>query len=113
VNYRFEYNDRLGIHLPYLDVEWEDLSADERNEMIARWEKIKARIPDRIMEIERLIDERQQRVSQEEDWETICMLYKEIYEYASIINDLHIWARVNQDFDPEPGIAEEHESREK
>ncbi|MFC4767608.1 hypothetical protein [Effusibacillus consociatus] len=113
MNYRFDYDERLGIRLPYLEVEWEELSDQERHDMIMEWEKIKARIPDRIMEIEREINNRQLQASQAEDWDKICKLYEEIYTYASVINDLHIWMRVNQDFDAEPGISEEHENREK
>lgn len=113
VSYRFEYDERLGIRLPYMEVEWEELSAEERHDMILEWERIKARIPDRIMDIEREIDKKQERASQEEDWDTVCKLYEQIYALASVINDLHIWARVNQDFDTSPGISEEHGSREK
>ncbi|GAX88930.1 hypothetical protein [Effusibacillus lacus] len=113
MRYGFEYDERLGIKLPKLTVEWEELSPEERHEMILEWEKIKARIPDRIMELEREIDTRQLRVAQEEDWEAVCRLYGEIYSLASIINDLHIWTRVNQDFDMDPGTSEEHETREK
>ncbi|WP_407635582.1 hypothetical protein [Effusibacillus pohliae] len=113
MKYRFEYDERLGIRVPHLLAEWEELSADERHDMILEWERIKARIPDRILELEREIEERQARVGREEDWGTICDLYSEIFSLASIINDLHLWMRVNQDFEPNPGIAEEHETREK
>jgi hypothetical protein len=113
VKYYFEFDERLGIRLPYLEAEWEELSADERQSMIMEWEQIKAKIPDRIMEIEREIDRKQQQVMREDDWDTVCRLYEQIYALASLINDLHIWMRVDQDFDTEPGISEEHESREK
>ncbi|BCJ86800.1 hypothetical protein [Effusibacillus dendaii] len=112
-NYHFALNERLGIELPYLHTDWEELSHEERHDMILRWEKIKAHIPDRIMEVEKQIEQRQLQVAQEEDWDTVCRLYEEIYTFASIINDLHIWARVNQDFEETPDLAEEHQNREK
>lgn len=99
MNYRFEYDERLGIKLPHLMQEWEDMHAEERQAMIMEWEQIKAKIPDRIMELEKQIEVRQEKVAKENDWDTIVILYGEIYSLASVINDLHIWSRVNQDFD--------------
>lgn len=101
MNYRFEYDERLGIKLPHLLRDWETLPADERHAMIMEWEQIKARIPDRIMDLEKQIEAHQDKISKEEDWDTVCLLYGELYSIASIINDLHIWSRVNQDFAPE------------
>lgn len=111
MNYHFEYDERLGIRLPYLNAEWEELSPEERRDMILEWERIKAKIPDRITEVEREIEERQRQVGQEEDWDRICRLYEEICSLASVINDLQIWSRVDQDLEPEPGSGEEHKSR--
>lgn len=109
----FTYDTRLGIHLPDLKQEWEELSLEEQHEIIAEWERIKAKIPDRIIELECEINQRQDRVSKEDDWDTVCRLYKEIYTIASMINDLNVWARLDQELDPSSGMAKEHTSREK
>lgn len=98
---RFRYDERLGIRLPDLDENWEDLDPEERHRMILEWEQIRARIPDRIMELEKEIYQRQELIGKEEDWDKICRLYGEIYSIASTINDLQIWSRVEQDFEAE------------
>lgn len=110
---RFRYDKRLGILLPNLYEDWESLSPEERHAMIMEWEKIRARIPDRIMELEGEINKRQEHIAKEDDWDKICKLYGEIYGIASTINDLQIWSRIEQDFEPGADIAKEHESREK
>ncbi|WP_369414720.1 hypothetical protein [Collibacillus ludicampi] len=80
--------------------------------MILTWEAIRGHIPDRIKELESLIDEKQEEVFREEDWERICSLFAEINDYAGRINDLNIWSRVQQDFDT-ADLADEHLNREK
>lgn len=110
---RFRYDERLGIRVPNLNKDWESLSPEDRHAMIIEWEKIRAKIPDRIMKLEQEINKRQEHIAEEDDWDKICKLYGEIYGIASAINDLHIWSRVEQDFEPGAGMAKEHQSREK
>ncbi|WP_126427654.1 hypothetical protein [Brevibacillus marinus] len=100
MRYEFVYDPRLGIRLPVLHHDWEAYTAAERAEMIATWEEIRAKIPDRILQLEAIINEKQQQLEQEEDFAQSCRLTREIAELASVINDLNIWFRVEQDAEP-------------
>jgi hypothetical protein len=92
----FIYDQRLGIPLPKLEKDWEDYSEDEQHAILLRWENIRGTIPDRIAELEKIINEKQDQLSDENDFERSCRLNSEIAELASIINDLWIWYRMNQ-----------------
>ncbi|WP_204516801.1 hypothetical protein [Brevibacillus fulvus] len=84
----------------YLD--WEEYTAAERSEILLEWETIRAKIPDRILALEKVIITKQDQLFEEEDFERSCELNSEIAELASIINDLNIWFRVQQDYDTKP-----------
>ncbi|MFM1652989.1 hypothetical protein ACI7RC_12920 [Brevibacillus sp. B_LB10_24] len=96
----FVLDHRLGIPLPALDREWDMYSTQERADMLLKWEEIRARIPDRILQLERIINQKQEQLHDEENFQRSCELIKEIAELASVINDLNIWFRVQQDFEP-------------
>ncbi|UKS24045.1 hypothetical protein LOZ80_20635 [Paenibacillus sp. HWE-109] len=95
----FQYNDRLGIETPVLDVEWELYPSEVRVEILLHWEQIRGAIPDRIMKLEASIIYKQNQLDREDDFPTSCRLNSEIADLASIINDLHLWFRVNQDLE--------------
>ncbi|RAK21240.1 hypothetical protein B0I26_103195 [Anoxybacillus vitaminiphilus] len=92
----FIYDERLGIPLPKLKKEWEEYSESEQHAILLHWEKIRGKIPDRIVELERLINQKQAELGEENDFVRSCALNSEIAELASIINDLWIWYRMNQ-----------------
>ncbi|MFD2329707.1 hypothetical protein ACFSR7_10690 [Cohnella sp. GCM10020058] len=98
---RFPLDSRLGIPLPRFDVRWEEMNVLERAGVVERWELIRGRIPDAIMareaDIRRLLDE----LFEEEDFVRCCSLNEEIAEAASVIHDLQIWYRTQQDFEEE------------
>jgi hypothetical protein len=100
MNYAFVPNERLGIPLPELKVDWEELSETEQADILLQWEAIRGRIPNRIFELERIIIEKQRRLDIEDDFPLSCRLNSEIAELASTINDLHLWFRVNQEMEP-------------
>jgi hypothetical protein len=114
----FRYDARLDILVPDLEQEWESYTPDEQQEIILRWEEIRAGIPDVIRRFEQEIDRRQEQASTEDDWDTVCRLYWEIADYASRIHDLNILYRTEPELvadipsDPS-GISEEHTGREK
>jgi len=93
----FQFDERLGIHVPALVREWEQYSVSERETILVRWEWIRGKIPNRIMELERIINKKQSQLFDEEDFEVSCRLNSEIAELASQINDLHLWYRTNQE----------------
>lgn len=99
LHYQFVLDERLGIPLPVLTHDWEEYSREEQAQMLMIWETIRARIPDRIIALEKEINEKQAQLFQEEDFEISCRLNHEIAELASVINDLNIWFRVQQDVD--------------
>lgn len=96
MNEHFIQNERLGIPLPHLELDWEDYSEDTRESILLYWESIRGKIPDRIAELEKEINLKQQMLSEENDFQRSCQLNNEIAELASIINDLWIWFRTNQ-----------------
>ncbi|QRG69717.1 hypothetical protein JNE38_11685 [Brevibacillus choshinensis] len=95
----FILDERLGIRLPALDMEWESYSKEERADILLEWEEIRATIPDQIIRIETVIIEKTKQMSEEENFIRSCELNSEIHELASVINDLNIWFRVQQDHD--------------
>jgi acyl-CoA reductase-like NAD-dependent aldehyde dehydrogenase len=99
LRYQFAYDERLGIRLPVLYHDWEDYSPEERATILLKWEEIRAKIPDRIIQLEAIINKKQAQMSEEENFARSCELNSEIHELASIINDLNIWFRVQQDYE--------------
>ncbi|QOR65836.1 hypothetical protein IM538_18800 [Cytobacillus suaedae] len=92
----FTFNERLGIHIPVLSKNWDEYNKEKQNAVLLQWEKIRGRIPDRISELEREINQKQAELDNEEDFPRSCLLNSQISELASIINDLWLWYRLNQ-----------------
>jgi hypothetical protein len=92
----FSFNSRLGISIPDLQKPWYDYSDKDQQEIILTWETIRGRIPDRIGELETLINSKQAELNDENDFPRSCLLNSEISELASVINDLWLWYRTNQ-----------------
>ncbi|ALS28979.1 hypothetical protein ABEV74_06580 [Paenibacillus cisolokensis] len=99
-NYRFVWDERLGIPLPRLEAEWEAYDEDERKAIVEQWETIRGTIPERVLHLERIIVAKQSQLEEEEDFERSCRLNGEIAELASRIHDLHIWYRIDQEVEP-------------
>src|SRR4051794_37236830 len=93
----FIHNERLGIHLPALDLTWDLFPHDIQQSILMHWEQIRGRIPDRIATLETMINMKQAQLSDESDFKLSCQLNSEIAELASIINDLWLWFRTSQD----------------
>jgi hypothetical protein len=92
----FIFDERLKIFLPDLSGDWEDYSEETQQQILFHWEQIRGAIPDRILELEDIINKKQAQLSDESDFPRSCLLNSEIAELASIINDLWIWYRANQ-----------------
>ena len=106
VDRQFRRDERLGISVPNLETYWEDLTAEEQEAVLERWELERGEIPERIVELERQIRRLQERMGQEEDFAAVCRINDDIAELASRINDLNIWFRVRQELDvPSKGHA--------
>jgi hypothetical protein len=99
MNSYFQYDERLGIEIPVLELEWEMYDAAVRINLLLQWEQIRGVIPDRIMKLEAQIIEKQNKLDKEDDFRTSCRLNSDIADLASIINDLHLWFRTNQDLE--------------
>ncbi|MBY6085411.1 hypothetical protein [Priestia flexa] len=93
----FLYNKRLGISIPVLANSWNEYTPALQEEILIQWEEIRGLIPDRIAEIERKINNKQAALEEEDNFQKSCQLNEEIAELASIINDLWIWYRTDQD----------------
>lgn len=96
LDYEFQFDERLGISLPILYKDWSLYPEDQQMEILLKWEEYRGHIPDRIVELEKIINEKQAQLNNEEDFVRSCELNSEIAELASIINDLWIWYRINQ-----------------
>ncbi|MGG0186066.1 radical SAM protein [Bacillus rhizoplanae] len=92
----FTYNEHLGIELPDFQEEWENTPETVQYAILLKWEQIRGKIPDRIKELEHIINTKQQRLNNEENFEISCRLNTEIADLASIINDLWLWYRLTQ-----------------
>ncbi|MDQ0340349.1 hypothetical protein J2S00_003158 [Caldalkalibacillus uzonensis] len=95
--FQFKLNERLGIHIPILERDWDDYSLAEQAQILKQWEHYRSDIPGRIKELERLIERKQEALNEEADFECSCRLNDEIAELASIINDLNIWFRIQEE----------------
>ncbi len=92
----FNLDPRLGIELPDLSTPFESLSPEEQEDVVYQWEGIRARIPERIMKFEQVIEDILEAIHHEEDWDTIASYFAEISDYASRIAELNTWRRVDQ-----------------
>lgn len=100
MTWTFIIDDRLGIPLPQLDLEWDEYSDLERAQILLRWEEIRGTIPDHVKRLERIIIHKQSQLDVEDNFKLSCQLNSEIAELAATINELHLWFRVNQDITP-------------
>ncbi|MDP4085973.1 MAG: hypothetical protein Q8934_15320 [Bacillota bacterium] len=92
----FSFDNRLGIQLPDLNLNWEHYNQETQHSILFHWEKVRGSIPDRIAELEDNINQKQAMLSDESDFPRSCELNSEIADLASVINDLWIWYRANQ-----------------
>lgn len=93
----FCFDERLGILVPDLSLEWDYFKTDTQHSILFFWEQIRGSIPDRIADLEKNINHKQSELSNESNFMRSCELNNEIAELASIINDLWIWYRENSD----------------
>ncbi|MEH7462155.1 radical SAM protein [Bacillus thuringiensis] len=92
----FTYNEHLGIEIPDLQEEWDEIPTTVQHALLLKWEQIRGKIPDRIQELEQTINTKQHKLNNEENFELSCKLNTEIADLASIINDLWLWYRLTQ-----------------
>jgi hypothetical protein len=97
----FVFDERLGIHIIELLQDWEEYNDLEREEILYFWEQIRGCIPERVIQLEQMIIKKQEILNQEDIFSEACMLNWEIADLASIINDLHLWYRINQNISTE------------
>jgi len=96
MNEHFTFDQRLGIYIPDLPREWDEYKKETQESILFKWEQIRGSIPDRIIDLERQINQKQAQLSDENDFKRSCQLNTEIADLASIINDLWLWYRANQ-----------------
>ncbi|MED4224155.1 ABC transporter C-terminal domain-containing protein [Neobacillus cucumis] len=92
----FTFDERLGIHVPDLMLEWDKYCKDTQQFILLNWERVRGTIPDRIAELEQEINHKQAKLSDESDFPRSCKLNTEIADLASIINDLWLYYRADQ-----------------
>jgi hypothetical protein len=95
----FSFNSRIQISVPSLQKKWDDYSIKEQELIVFEWEKIRGSIPDKIKYFESMINKKQEQLNNEADFDKSCALNQEISEFASKINDLWIWYRLEQFID--------------
>ncbi|WP_067923129.1 hypothetical protein [Alicyclobacillus shizuokensis] len=113
----FRYDDRLQIELPHFPAPFPSLPPDVQEEVLVTWERIRAHIPERIIELEHRIEQVLEKVHHEEDWDIIAAHFQQISDYASRINELNTWRRVDPSlpayFSEDIPLSSEHRDREK
>ncbi|WP_110927216.1 hypothetical protein [Bacillus massiliglaciei] len=92
----FTFDARLGIQIPSNNLDWDACTSKTQQRILLHWESIRGYIPDRIKEIEGIINHKQDALNEESDFEKSCQLNSDISELASAINDLWIWYRTSQ-----------------
>lgn len=97
----FTYDNRLGIKIPALEREWTFYSEKFQQDILLTWESIRGQIPDKIQSLEKSINQKQAALEDETNFIRSCELNSEIGELASIINDLWIWYRTNEEISKE------------
>jgi hypothetical protein len=93
----FKLDERLQIKIPHFKKDWDEYNEEHQQLILLEWEQIRGKIPDRIFELERIINEKQAKLTNESNFQASCILNSEISDLASIINDLWIWYRTHQD----------------
>ena len=93
----FKFNERLGIPLPAFKKEWHHISEETQHSILLYWENIRGSIPDRIADLETMINLKQEELNNELNFSRSCSLNSDIAELASTINDLWLWYRTHQD----------------
>lgn len=96
MDHYFSFDKRLGIPLPELNTDWDHYPQETQQTILLQWEKIRGTIPDRIADLEVIINQKQAQLADESSFSLSCQLNSEISELASVINDLWIWYRANQ-----------------
>jgi hypothetical protein len=91
----FRHNDRLCIPLPAFPQPFEEMAPTDQEDVIVVWESIRARIPDRILELEHNIQSHLDTIRETDDWEQIIALFNQISDIASRIAELNTWQRVD------------------
>lgn len=91
----FQHDERLSIPLPSFPQPFEEMAPTDQEVVIATWESIRARIPDRIQELEETIQGHLESISETEDWDQIIAWFDEISDMASRIAELNTWKRVD------------------
>lgn len=95
--YEFKYNERLGIHIPLIYTDWNNISSTEQQQILYRWEQVRSQIPDQIKMFEDEINRRERQLQIEDDFEVFCRLSSEIADYASRVIDLNLWFRTHEE----------------
>lgn len=104
----FQYDERLGIHVPHFTKEWTEHSLAIRGSILERWEVERGQIPQRIAHFEAEIAHFQEAIHSADDWEDTVALMDKISDYASRIADLNILFRTQPDLETEDSQEPSH-----
>lgn len=89
MNYTFDYDKRLGIDLPVLNVPFESLDEDERGKFFKELRAISASIPEKI----KLLDEEYMEKYEEleKDIDNFYEIMDELNDISKKISELNVW----------------------
>ncbi|MDG5789083.1 hypothetical protein QA612_16625 [Evansella sp. AB-P1] len=90
----FVKDERLGISIPNLDRDWKSYTLKEQSMILSSWEKERAKIPDKIKELEKIVTYKTKELLVENNGDKMEQLNNEIMTFASMINDLNILFRI-------------------
>lgn len=100
MNSLFRFDERLGISVPDLSLEWTQYSIADRSAVLERWEKERGDIMTRISVFEEEIAQLQEQLSEADDWDETVAIMGRMNDYASRIADLNILFRTQPDLEP-------------
>ena len=98
--YEFIFDKRLGIKIPSLKKEWDDYTELEQLEIIHLWELERAKIPDKVKNMENKIENLQDLIF-DIDFDDYLKIHEQIVDLSSAINDLNIWYRTSGELNKE------------
>lgn len=90
----FVFDQRLDLFVPIKNIPWQALSYDETKAVEVYWETERGKIPTKIKELDRRMEQLQECLSREESFEKACEWNDSLSSLASIVNDLWLWYRI-------------------
>lgn len=88
--FSFEYDERLGVYLPHLEVEYDQMSEEQQYEFELKCQEICSKIPERIRELEQEYMIIYEALKEAEDEDEFLRYNDKMNELSKAISDLNL-----------------------